>query len=295
MPPSTSRSSGCSTRVSISTADSAVTTPRSSPGAVRGSSATAADGRGERAADQRAVQQLRSPATSVVGQHLAEVDDALVHPAGVGDQHQHQPGRGQRDQLDVPDGRAGQRRVLDDGDLPGELGEQPDAAAQHVVEVDRAVEEGLHGPPLGRRQRLDLRRAGRRTAGSPCRWGCGRRWCAAGRCSPRPPARPCRCGPWRSTRRDCAGRRSSSSRRAPGCARSRRRSRAAPRTDAPRRSPAPPPHGLPLQSRCALGAGECQNESRRSARVGTTGARVGNVGTPRESARSRANVRFAGR
>ncbi len=57
----------------------------------------------------------------------------------------------------MPDGRTGQARVLDDGDLPGELREQPHRAADHVVEVHGAVEEVLDGPALGRRQRLDPR------------------------------------------------------------------------------------------------------------------------------------------
>ena len=50
---------------------------------------------------------------------------------------------------------SGQRRVLHDRDLTGELGEQPDGPRHDVVEVDRAVQERLDGPALGRRQRLD--------------------------------------------------------------------------------------------------------------------------------------------
>ena len=50
-----------------------------------------------------------------------------------------------------------QRRVLDDGHLAGQLGQQPDGAAEHVVQVDGAVEEPLDRPPLGHRQRLDRR------------------------------------------------------------------------------------------------------------------------------------------
>ena len=53
-------------------------------------------------------------------------------------------------------GRAGQRRVLDDGHLARELGEQPHAALEHVVEVDRALEELGDRPALGPRERLDL-------------------------------------------------------------------------------------------------------------------------------------------
>ena len=87
---------------------------------------------------------------------------------------------GQRDDLDVPDRGVAQRRVLHDGHLLGDLGEQPDGAPQHVVEVEGTGQEGLDGPLLGRRQRLAPCRAGRRTADSPCRSGSGRRWCAAG-------------------------------------------------------------------------------------------------------------------
>ena len=50
---------------------------------------------------------------------------------------------------------AGQARVLHDGDLAGELGEQPHRAVHHVVEVDRADQEPLDRPALGRRERLD--------------------------------------------------------------------------------------------------------------------------------------------
>ena len=47
----------------------------------------------------------------------------------------------ERDQLDVAHGRAGQRGVLHDGDLAGQLREQPHRALHDVVEVDRAVED----------------------------------------------------------------------------------------------------------------------------------------------------------
>ena len=51
----------------------------------------------------------------------------------------------------------GQRRVLHHRDLLGQLGEQPDGAAQHVVEVDGLGQEALDGPALAGGQRLDLR------------------------------------------------------------------------------------------------------------------------------------------
>ena len=85
-----------------------------------------------------------------------QVDHPLLDPSGVGDQHQHQPGRGQLHQLQMADPGARQRRVLHDGDVAGQLGQRADRAVQHVVEVGRAVEERLDGPPLGVGQRLEL-------------------------------------------------------------------------------------------------------------------------------------------
>ena len=87
---------------------------------------------------------------------VAEFDDALVDAPGVGDHHQQQPGRGQGDHLEVPHARRGQRRVLHDRDLPGQLGQQPHRAAQHVVEVDAGLEEGQDRASLRGRQRLDV-------------------------------------------------------------------------------------------------------------------------------------------
>ena len=40
------------------------------------------------------------------------------------------------------------------------------------------------------------RPGGRRRSGSPCRWGCGRRWCGAGPGSRRARGPPCRCARW---------------------------------------------------------------------------------------------------
>ena len=173
VPPSSSRSSGCSTSVSISTVASVVTTSRSSAGAVSGRSATAADAAASGRPASAPLSITRSVATSSSvstsprsttrwSTRPESVISTSISRAGVSATISQVAHRG-----------AGQRRVLHDGDLAGELGEQPDAAAQHVVEVDRAVQERLHGPALGRGQRLDLARAGRRTAGSPCRWAPG--------------------------------------------------------------------------------------------------------------------------
>ena len=86
-----------------------------------------------------------------------QVDLPLLDPAGVGDQHEHQPGVAQLDQLEVPHRRAVEDRVLDDGDVTRQLGEQPDGSRHHVVEVERAVEELLDRAALGTAQRLDGR------------------------------------------------------------------------------------------------------------------------------------------
>ena len=88
---------------------------------------------------------------------VRQVHGRLLHPAGVGDEHEQHPLRGERDQLDVPDRRPGQRRVLHDRDLPGELGEQPHRARHDVVEAVGAGQERLDRPPLGGRHRLDGR------------------------------------------------------------------------------------------------------------------------------------------
>ena len=77
----------------------------------------------------------------LVGHRLGEIDHALLDPATVGDQHEQQPGGRHRHDLDVTDLGPRQRRVLHDRDLAGELREQPDAAADDVVEVDGAFEE----------------------------------------------------------------------------------------------------------------------------------------------------------
>ena len=120
---------------------------------------------GEFGDDRRRLRQ--PPAVQARVEHRAQVRDdrvvdglgqfhrALLHPPGIGDEHEQQPLRRHRHQLDVPDRRPGQRRVLDQRHLPGELGEQPHGAHHHVVEVVGAGQEGLDRPPLGRRQRLD--------------------------------------------------------------------------------------------------------------------------------------------
>ena len=95
---------------------------------------------------------MRSSATASSPKVLADVDHALLHLAGVRDQdHQHLPGR-QQDEFDVPHAGAAQMRVLHDGDLVGQLRQEPHGPVQDVVEVIGALEQRLDGPAF-RRQR----------------------------------------------------------------------------------------------------------------------------------------------
>ncbi len=119
-------------------------------------SATATDAADSRFTLQRLAEHLAQLGELVVVDGVAEFDDALVDAAGVGDHHQQQPGRRQRHDLEMPHGRRGQRRVLHDGDLTGQLRQQPHRAAQHVVEVDAGLEERQDRASLRRRQRLDV-------------------------------------------------------------------------------------------------------------------------------------------
>ncbi len=83
------------------------------------------------------------------------VDHPLLDPAGVRDQHEHQPRGRQGEQLHVPHGRAGQRRILHDRDLPGQLREQPHRCGPPRRRGRRRPSEVLDGAPLGRGHRLD--------------------------------------------------------------------------------------------------------------------------------------------
>ncbi len=112
---------------------------------------------GEAPADDPAVEAGPQVRERGLAEGARAVDEPLLDAPRVRDQYEHQARGSQREQLHVPDGRPGQARVLDDGDLPGELREQPHRAAHDVVEVHGAVEEVLDGPALGRRQRLDPR------------------------------------------------------------------------------------------------------------------------------------------
>ncbi len=112
---------------------------------------------GEALAADRRVEPRAQLAEQVLGNCRGAVDHPLLHPTRVGDQDEHDPPRRDAEQFDVPHRGAGQRGVLDDRDLPRELGQQPDGAVDHVVQVDRRAEELLDRAAFGRREGLDLR------------------------------------------------------------------------------------------------------------------------------------------
>ncbi|BDZ50927.1 hypothetical protein GCM10025867_31680 [Frondihabitans sucicola] len=75
---------------------------------------------------------------------------------GVGDEDRHHAGVAEPDQLDVPDGGAGEGGVLDEGDLIGELREQPDRARENLVEIGGVAEERLDGRALRLAERTEI-------------------------------------------------------------------------------------------------------------------------------------------
>ena len=92
----------------------------------------------------------------VVVQVLTEIDDPLLDAPGVGDHHEQQPRRGQRDHLEVTDRRRRENRVLDHRDLTGQLGQQLHRTPQDVVEVDTGIEEAQDRAALDLGDRFDL-------------------------------------------------------------------------------------------------------------------------------------------
>ena len=155
VPASTSRSSRSSAKASSSASRTTVTNGRSSGIERRRQRLHEAADLGEPAAGQQGVEPGPQVAERSVVRVPADVDEALLDPARVGDENDEQAAVAERDELDVPDRGPGQRRVLDDGDLVGQLGEQPDGTVDDVVEVDGAVEQRGDGLLLRRRQRLD--------------------------------------------------------------------------------------------------------------------------------------------
>jgi hypothetical protein len=84
---------------------------------------------------------------------LLELDEALLHLSGVGDEDaQHARGR-QRDELDVPYSGAAEARVLHDGQLLRERGDEANRAREEFVEVARLAEERLDRLALRPRER----------------------------------------------------------------------------------------------------------------------------------------------
>ena len=98
---------------------------------------------GEREAAELGVEGRAQLAEAVVVEAVLAIQEPLVDPAGVGDEHGHEAGRGEHDELDVPDARAAERGVLGEGDLAGELGQEAHGAGEHVIQIDRLAEEGL--------------------------------------------------------------------------------------------------------------------------------------------------------
>ena len=86
-------------------------------------------GRRQPFALQRLAEEFAQPRQLMVVDGVTEFDDALIHPAGIGDDHHQQPGRRQRDHLEVAHRRRRQRRVLHYRHLPSQLRQQPDRAA----------------------------------------------------------------------------------------------------------------------------------------------------------------------
>ena len=70
---------------------------------------------------------------------------ALVDPTRVRDEHQQQPGRGERHHFAVFHMASPQVGELHDGGLAGELAQELRGAMQHVLQVDAVFEEGQYG------------------------------------------------------------------------------------------------------------------------------------------------------
>ena len=90
----------------------------------------------------------RSADEGVLVDGLLELGESLLDLAGVGDQDAEHAVGCERDELDVAHARAAEARVLHDGELLGELGDEADGAGEQLVEVARLAEERLDGLPL---------------------------------------------------------------------------------------------------------------------------------------------------
>ena len=86
-----------------------------------------------------------------------EGHSALVDTPGVGDDDQQDALGPQGHELEMLEGRVPQARVLDDGELAGELGQGPHGAGHDLLQVDRSGQERSDGGALGCREGLDAR------------------------------------------------------------------------------------------------------------------------------------------
>ena len=80
---------------------------------------------------------------------------ALVDAAGVGDDDQQDALGPQGHELEVLEGGVPEAGVLDDGELPGQLGQGPHGTGHHLLQVDRPGQESGDGGTLGSGQGLD--------------------------------------------------------------------------------------------------------------------------------------------
>ena len=98
----------------------------------------------------------RSADEGLLVDRLLELGEALLDLAGVGDQDAEHASRCERDELDVAHARAAEARVLHDGELLGELGDEAHGAGQQLVEVARLAEERLDRLALRLGERADV-------------------------------------------------------------------------------------------------------------------------------------------
>jgi hypothetical protein len=84
-----------------------------------------------------------------------QFDGALLNGAGGEDHDDEDPIGRQTHQFQVTYGGRTGHRILHDGHLTSDLGQQPHGSGDDVVQVDRTVHEGGDGPLLGCGERLD--------------------------------------------------------------------------------------------------------------------------------------------
>ena len=159
MPPSTSRSSGCSTRVSSSTVG------RTADGVAQVAGRSTLGRPGRRPPPRPPPVRLPSSAPPSSSRSWPSSSSSSTSPSSTMRwstrpesvmTHQQQPGRGQRDHLEVPHRRRDSVGYCTTATCRVSWASSRTAAAQHVVEVDPGLEERQDRAPLGRRQRLDV-------------------------------------------------------------------------------------------------------------------------------------------